>query len=460
MQRKACDQCYSRKKKCLMDACSSVCVRCEKLSLACTVLRRVRRPGRPPGHGLPGVANRLLGVWERSSTEGNSCLISVDHERGKPPTACDAPEAKLSAPDSYRLPPELQDSDFYLLSDIYMFGPTFARDLHRALEYCHRHSPHLLAEIFRALGSCLSWARLGELPEDQVDVKSGAVSIEKLRNAEIKNLHDAVAVLMLGQALAAFDSLVTSTGAMSILRCSLSLICPWYPDIAEIQLLETIAIAPVFWDTVWCLLHREVPVLQPLVTWTRVVDRVAGLCTSLLPILYNLCVFGQRWKDGVPQPQCMLDSIEQQIRTWSPDDSALTLQRYSTIEILSIRTQASMYRTAALLLVHWIRHPLASPDPTSTSLANDIISAREEFFASAGPSAKLQNTSFPLSLALLEVPISPDRFWESSTWLRTRPACVRHLSAFTGYVWDQRYAGFESSLFDLVKSGPNFVPVP
>ncbi|KAL3429161.1 hypothetical protein BDV09DRAFT_200881 [Aspergillus tetrazonus] len=446
MQRKACDQCYSRKKKCLMDACSSVCVRCEKLSLACTVSRRVRRPGRPPGHGLPGVANRSLGVWEYSLPEGNSCLISVDHERGKPPTACDAPEASLSAPDSYRLPPELQDSDFYLLSDIYMFGPTFARDL---------------IELWSiAIGTLPICSQRSSAPSAAVDVKSGAVSIEKLRNAEIKNLHDAVAVLMLGQALAAFDSLVTSTGTMSILRCSLSLICPWYPDIAEIQLLETIAIAPVFWDTVWCLLHREVPVLQPLVAWTRVVDRVAGLCTSLLPILYDLCVFGQRWKDGVPQPQCRLDSIEQQIRTWSPDDSALTPQRYSTIEILSIRTQASMYRTAALLLVHWIRHPLASSDPTSIGLANDILSAREEFFASAGPSAKLQNTSFPLSLALLEVPISPDRFWESSTWLRTRPACVRHLSAFTGYVWDQRHAGFEGSLFDLVESGPNFVPVP
>jgi hypothetical protein len=354
----------------------------------------------------------------------------------------------------------MQDGDFYLLSDIYMFGPTFARDLHRALEYCHRHSPHLLAEIFRALSSCLSWARLGELTEDQVDVKSGAISIEKLRNAEIKNLHDAVAVLMLGQALAAFDSLVTSIGTMSILRCSLSLICPWYPDIAEIQLLETIAIAPVFWDTVWCLMHREVPVLQPLLAWTRGVDRVAGLCTSLLPILYDLCVFSQRWKGGVPQPQCELDCIEQRIRTWSPDDSALTPLRYSTIEVLSIRTQASMYRTAALLLVHWIRHPLASSDPTSTGLAKEILSAREEFFASAGPSAKLQNTSFPLSLALLEVPISPDRFWESSTWLRTRPACVKRLSAFTGYVWDQRYAGFEGSLFDLVESGPNLVPVP
>ncbi|GMF73078.1 unnamed protein product [Aspergillus oryzae] len=353
----------------------------------------------------------------------------------------------------------LEVEDFYVLHDIYMFGLTFAKDFQQALEYCYRHSADLLGETFAAISSCLSWARFGLLTADQVDVRSGAASVEKLRNAVIVDTHDALAVLMLGQALAAFDSLVTSTGEISILRCSLSLVRPWYPDIARNRLLEPIAIAPIFWDTVWCLLHREVPVIRPLFNRAGVVDRVAGLCTSLLSILYDLCVVSKQLADGSVQ-ETILEEVEHRIRTWSPDDSGLCLETYSELEILSMRTQATMYRTAALLLIHRLRHPLTFEDMTATALASDILDARSRFFADAGTGVKLQNTTFPLFLALLEIPISLEGLWESSTWLRTRPACVDRLFVFNQYYWDQRRSGFNGSLFDLIESGPGFVPGP
>ncbi|KAE8375686.1 hypothetical protein BDV26DRAFT_294801 [Aspergillus bertholletiae] len=443
-----------------MRPASSVCVRCEKSSVTCTVSRQQLRAGRPPKQGLPGVAKGSLAVWDYVVIEG-----SPEEGLGEPQIVTDSTSvedtSQRSPSDSTHLgyPLHLEVENFYLLNDIYMFGSTFAKDFQQALEYCHRHSPDLLDEIFSALGSCLSWARFGLLTADQVDVRSGAVSVGKLRNAIIAHSHDALAVLMLGQALAAFDALVTSTAAISILRCSLSLALPWYPDIARNRLLEPITIAPIFWDTIWCLLHREVPVIRPLFHRAGIIDRVAGLCTSLLPILYDLCVASQQLAEGSVQER-ILENIEYQIRTWSPEDSSLCLEAYSELEILSMRTQATMYRTAGLLLIHRLRHPLTSEDMTAAALANDILEARNRFFVDAGTDAKLQNASFPLFLALLEIPISPEGLWQSSTRLRTRPTFVDRLFAFNSYYWDQRRSGFNGLLFELIDHGPEFIPGP
>ncbi|KAB8261810.1 hypothetical protein BDV32DRAFT_121082, partial [Aspergillus pseudonomiae] len=460
MQKRACDQCYNRKKRCLIRPASSICVRCEKSSLACIVSRQQLRGGRPPKQGLPGVAKESLAVWDYALSAGSP----EEEAREEPQLVIKSSSVKESgerSPESTHLgfPRHLEVVDFYLLNDIYMFGFTFAEDFQRALEYCHRHSPGLLDEIFTAITSGLSWARFGLLTADQVDVRSGAASVGKLRNAVIAHTHDALAVLMLGQALAAFDSLVTSTGAISILRCSLSLVLPWYSDIARNRFMEPIAIAPILWDTVWCLLHRQAPVIRPVFNRAGIVDRVAGLCTSLLPILYDLCVVSHRLADGSAQ-ETILEDVEHQIRSWSPDSPGICLEAYSEIEILSMRTQAVMYRTAGLLLIHRLRYPLTVEDATATALASDILEARTQFFANAGTGTKLQNTSFPLFLALLEIPISLEGLWESSTWLRTRPACVDSLFAFNHYYWAQRRSGFKGSLFDLIESGPEFVPSP
>ncbi|KAL5332531.1 hypothetical protein BJX70DRAFT_392919 [Aspergillus crustosus] len=340
MQHKACDQCYIKKRRCLIRPTSSACVRCENSRLSCTHSRQPPRTERPPKQNITGTIDGSLEIWDYT-TSGN-------------PLADDAPRT--------------------------------------------RTSPGMFDEVFLALGSILSRARFGQLTEDQVNVQSGAVSVEKLRNAVILNTHDALAVLMLGQALAAFDTLLSSRSSNLILRYSLN------------RFFEPLAIAPILWDTVWCLLHREVPVIRPLFDRPGLIDRSAGLCTSLLPILYDLCVVSQQLSTGV-----------------------------GGTKILSMCTQARMYQTAGLLLTHRLRHSSLYPeDPIATSLAREIFKAREQFFIDAGENVKLQNTAFPLFLALVETP----------------------LFGFVRYSWNQRRMGFRDSLFELVKDGPEFVPLP
>ncbi|KAL2859379.1 hypothetical protein BJX68DRAFT_261819 [Aspergillus pseudodeflectus] len=454
-QHKACDLCYTRKRRCVIRPGAAACVRCEKSSVACTASRQQPRAGRPPNRELAGVAKGSLVVFDLAISRPPRPVTESRDQDGSPP--------KLLASVGtihYELPPPTRlPSNIDSLSDIYMFGPTFAGDFHRALEYCCHQSPGLLDEIFRALETSLAWARLALLPVEHIDIKSGAESVRKLHNVQITKTHDALGYLMLGQALAAFNSLIMPTGTASILRCTLSMVHAWYSEIARVPFFEPISIAPIFWDIVWCLLHREVPVIKPVLGRKGVVDRVAGICTSLLPTLYDLCVYSSQLQDCRVHDDT-IDGIEQQIRAWTPDESGLALGQYSALEVLSMRTQAAMYKTATLLLIHRLRYPLGTEDPTAKALAEEILEARSQFSAVAGPSAKLQHSVFPTFLALLEVPTPVITVWENSTCLRARPVCMDGLVAFPGYVCEQRRAGFNGLLLDLVKTGPTFPSFP
>ncbi|PKY03721.1 putative Zn(II)2Cys6 transcription factor [Aspergillus campestris IBT 28561] len=427
----ACDECFRRKRKCHPAPNTMQCIRCQTSSLSCTRTRRPGRIGRPPNTGTPR---------EVHSAE----LVQSNHSREI--------QQQLSLPD-------LDDSTFYEALDIWMFGSSFARDFHRAIHYCHQNSPWLLHEMFITMDTFLEWARFSRTTSERVDIKGGARSLQKLRTVEVTSAQDALAVLMLGQALAAFDLFVTFAGSIFILRYALSLVRPWYPSFARVQFLDPVTISPIFWDIVDCLAHREVPVIRPQLRDAPVVDRLAGLCASLLPTLYDLCVVGHEMRTD-PDRVSRLDNIEAQIRQWTPDYRALETSGCSQIEIALMRTQAVMYKLASLLLIHRLRYPLTSHDDTAASLANEILAERTAFFSRQGSDATLQNVGLPLILALLEVPLSIDDMWESSTRLRVRPICVDRLISFHRYFWEQRLSGFNGSVFELVDRGPTFVVLP
>lgn len=458
----ACDECFTRKKKCQVDSSSSQCLLCQRLSLSCTKTRRQGRTGRPPNPGPSGTegafgildANRNLdGVHLAQSTPSQS-----------PSSAQQSSSAEMTPLDTSGVShetriPNIEDEDVYTALDIWMFGSTFATDFHRAIHYCHRNSPFLLHEMFIAMDTFLDWARFNRTTYEKVDIERGARSLQKLRTAEVTRSQDALAILMLGQALAAFDAFVTSAGAISILRYSLMLMKPWYSSFEQVQFLNPVTISPIFWDTAYCLVYREIPIIQPGARDSSVVDRLAGLCPSFLPVLYDLCVVGHALRTDPEQVE-QLDGIEERVRRWGPDYECLQPRGFSAIEIALIRTQTIMYRTASLLLIHRLRHPLKCHDETAVSLANDILAERSAFFAHQGKEDTLQNVALPLFLALLEVPLSPMDIWESSTRLRVRPACVDTLITFHEYFWQQKQSGYTGSLFDLVDNGPTFVPLP
>ncbi|RJE25269.1 hypothetical protein PHISCL_02419 [Aspergillus sclerotialis] len=486
----ACDECFKRKRKCHFDNDSNQCIRCRTSSLQCTKTRRQGRIGRPPNIGLASEQG-AFSIWESNpeleparamqqsffrsgNTPNDGSVNSQDTTTWVPNHDVERehvvrPSSRPRTTDNNHVGDlvqtgnsgisEIEDETLYTALDIWMFGSTFARDFYRAIHYCHQNSPWLLHEMFIAMDTFIDWARFNRITSERVDIERGARSLQKLRTAEVSGSQDALAILMLGQSLAAFDAFVTSAGSMSILRYSLSLVEPWYPTFAQDPFSDPVTISPIFWDIACCLVYREIPIIRPILRGPPVVDRLAGICTSLLPILYDLCVTGYDMRQD-PTQVWRLDSIEERIHHWNPDYGSLQSSRFSQIEIASMRTQAIMYKTASLLLIHRLRYPLTHQDETAVSLANEILDERTAFFANQGNEVTLQNAGLPIFLALLEVPLPADDLWKSSTRLRVRPACVETMITFCKYSWEQKLSGFSGSLFELVDTGPRFVPMP
>jgi hypothetical protein len=169
-----------------------------------------------------------------------------------------------------------------------MFGPSFALTLRTVSQQCYKCSPLLLQDIFMAISPAIRLAKRKARLGEQLDVAKGTISLLRLRTARITEIQEAVSIMLLGQTLAAFDLLTYSIDPVCIFRHSLMSVQPWYEKLAKIPLLDTVTITPIFWDTVHCLIKRQLPVIKILLKDHATVDRTAGSCTTLLPIFYDL----------------------------------------------------------------------------------------------------------------------------------------------------------------------------
>ncbi|KAJ9613353.1 hypothetical protein H2200_003295 [Cladophialophora chaetospira] len=359
---------------------------------------------------------------------------------------------------------DLQSSSvefFYATNDIFMLGPGFADQFHTTLLQCFEFSPGFLRDSYQAMFSALIWARHQATSFDQVDISRGALSLRRLRTFSVNNLRDAVAVFSLGPTLAAFDVLTRCLGSVTILRHSLSMVQEWYPTLASSPGLDPIVISPIFWDTAHCLVWREVPVLRYRVRDPHAVDRVAGLCTTLLPFLYDLCVASNKWRDTKEaQYAAAIKEVEKKILCWSPVFNTKFNKSFSRQEILAMTAHAAMHRTAALLIVHRLFNPIGTADDVAEAYATDIIARLQGYLTMAGQDEKLQHTALPMFLAGLEIPNLAEEAWMRLSLLKAPSICLRKLSAAVDFVWKQRYKGFSGFLLDLLETGLDFVVIP
>lgn len=357
--------------------------------------------------------------------------------------------------------PEPTDEEFYELNDIFMIGPTFTKSFRQALNYSYLKAPHILRDMFSVMIMYMAnTSKPNTTAPAHAEIAGVADLLRKLQATEIANDNDALAVLVLGQSLAALDTFIVSTGSMLILRHSLYLAKPWYPQLAQVGFLDPVTVTPIFWELLECLIKREIPIIRPRIHRPHVVDRLFGLCVSLLPMLYDLCEVSHEMKVQSQPESKKLDVIEQQVLAWSPDESSLQSMPFTDSEIMLLRAQAAIYRSASLLLIHRLKYPLSHQDGIAVSYANDIMEEKDKILLYGGPDTKLQFGCFPLFLALLEIPLRPENFWKSLTRLSYCPACAEQFFAFHKYFWQRRWDGFKGSLFDLINDGPTFMAVP
>ncbi|CZT08467.1 uncharacterized protein RCO7_08199 [Rhynchosporium graminicola] len=237
--------------------------------------------------------------------------------------------------------------------DLFMLGPSSAWGMRVDFQHSYLCSPVLLHDILAVLWTTVKRARDKSDALDQSDVARGAVSLRQLRTAHIENVGDTVAIFALGQTLAAFDLLTSCNSSTSILRYLLMSISPWYESVSNNPTLDPVIITSVSWDTLNCLVKRDVPMIKHISREAHIVDRLAGFGAPLLPILYDLCIASQRLEHhcgpGSGAEPERIEKIQQEIFWWKPEPPSNLASNFSKQEILTMQAQASMYRTAALL---------------------------------------------------------------------------------------------------------------
>ncbi|KAH6999298.1 hypothetical protein EDB80DRAFT_724560 [Ilyonectria destructans] len=480
MTPKACDRCYQNKEKCSFTSSAETCIRCQYLSIDCRTSRKKKRKGRRPI--LKPLGYGTLQVWETGpdgETEASnarpvthtldyhSTWTTVDISQSMflrrfqdevfrrpftPQTALDAMDIVTN------------EDKFTILHSPFAMGRSFIRDFRLAISSVLHHSAPAIMDGYLASMALVAHCQASCLLLATPDLNRGTKALQTLQSVEILRSHDALCVLLLGQALFVFEIITNSspTSAHSIVRSALISAQPWYSVLGRDPGFDTITLCPVLLDLVGCLVYRKVPIIRLCGQDRIVVDRYVGLCSTLLPLLYRLCERSHAAKSNAATRNWKSTSrehlkdgysdIETSIELWAPEIPPGFFTAYDNTERRMMIMQANAYRLAALLVIHRLRFPLGVQDNLGQSYAYRIIEGISSFFAQKNTQdAAAFPVTFPLFISMLEVEGPGEDLLENLRSFPVQNICMLRMHDFVKYVRMMKGSGFNSLWFNLVE---------
>ncbi|KAJ5256077.1 hypothetical protein N7497_006472 [Penicillium chrysogenum] len=491
MMAKACDHCnFSKAKETCTVGASPTCLKCSRLKIGSvarhTKRMRHRSSAKAFRHGdlqvstivsrqgvKPKESETYASPSSSSSSSSSSSLSSpprddVPWTPESPDVMRMSPEKLLAAPTNFQTTSDafrtvMDVEQFSVIHAPFVFGNSFIPLSQKVIYVILQLSAPVLTEGYLAfLGLMTNYQKSPIIRRSEPDVFRAAKGLQRLRSVKITNDYDAACALFLGQTMYVFDVLTTpySRTAHAIVRSSLMSAKAWLPRMVHTPIMDTITMTPILVDTVECLVHREIPIIRLDPQRRVIVDRYLGLCATLLPHLYDICVCSNALKREAPAVGSesysayhdRLDEIEETIRRWRPQTPAGLFESYGQHAVLAMVTQANVYRLAALLILHRLRYPLGVEDEAAWKLANGIFSELSFFAKSA---ANLKDTSalpvvFPLTMAMFEIYGPGEDLVERLTSFTLQSVCVGRLQEFVKVARASRESGFEGVWFDLV----------
>ncbi|KAJ5301716.1 hypothetical protein PENANT_c002G03548 [Penicillium antarcticum] len=484
---KACDRCRSSKEKCAVATDNPACTRCIRLKLPCSILRRNKRvsrrlsPKTPVGETQVAVSSikSVASVNQNSPTVSSRRSVSSIStppmhrtEASSTPISTGpvviAPEKLLASTlnlqtTSDALRTVLDVEQFSVIHLPFMLGSSFIPESQKTVYAILCLSAPTLTEGYLAfLGLMTSYQRSLVMRRGEPDMCKAAMGLQRLRSVKISHDYDAACALFLGQTMYVFNVLTApySNTAHSIVRSALMSTKKWVPRLLQFPIMDTITMSPILIDTVECLVHREIPIIRLHPQRRVIVDRYAGLCATLLPHLYDICECSHALKRNVFEAGSeshsaiydRLGNIEEAIRYWRPKTPTQIFENYGQHAVLAMVTQANVYRLAALLLIHRLRHPLGVENAGAQKLANNIFAELAFFAKSSIKDTTALPVVFPLTMAMLEIKGPGEDLLERLASFSVQSTSASRLQEFVQLVRSSRESGFEGTLFDLVES--------
>ena len=368
---------------------------------------------------------------------------------------------------------------FFHLHRHWLIAKSLSSNYQHTVRRLFSHSPLILSDGYQSVLELLS-ARDMEFKglKTTVDFTGGAKCLGELvrwsSSGSLRSVEDAAIVLMLGQILFVYNVLISWPCTHLIIRSTLLATKEWYSTMLRTPEWDAATLTPVFVDTIQCLVRRELPVLRLVLGDRVVVDRFLGVSSSLLSLLYDLCACSHRVKMHAPAPitppfqidmqeadDDAYSTVERQISSWEPVLAPDFFTKYTLVETSALLAQARLYKTAGLILIHRLRHPLGVQDEVGKHYAETILHDLSSFTWSIGhQDASGIGLNFLLLLFTLELPEQGISLIQALEPFRFGPNQYIRILEFVEYARGQRNCGFDGLWFDLAEDGLFGVALP
>ncbi|PVH79360.1 hypothetical protein DL98DRAFT_631669 [Cadophora sp. DSE1049] len=445
----SCDRCHRIKAKCTFTPGVARCGRCSRLQHSCTTARASAQRGRRRKD------EKLL------LSKDNTDTLNTQHPQGHHQTTPGSRLIQLPPPEDQLL--EILWSDHFV-SD-FVIGPSFARFFQDMLQRSFANSPGVLRDSYLATAAAFVQVQRGEPGNESLNLNRTSMSIERLRLFQAKDASQLALLSGLSLSIVTFEILTASASSHAIVAHTLLSLKPWFPLPTSDPELDFNLNSLILMDTINCAMYREVPIIRYEADRSRV-DRSVGLCCGFLPIMYDVCLISHKQQHGSGPDQVKISSswvgMELEVQKWHPVEPPEFLEKYRNNEIVAMRTQASIYQNAVLLLIHRLQHPYGRIDDVAVSWSRCILSSLETCFRVTG-SYPLP-TFFPLLVASLEVADHHTRN-EIMEAIETRfqPVFYQFLTKmkrFLKYVWEGRDSGNVLSWDQITHAMPKMFFLP
>ncbi|KAJ4265331.1 hypothetical protein NW762_004616 [Fusarium torreyae] len=200
-----------------------------------------------------------------------------------------------------------------------------------------------------------------------------------LRSLEIRDCNDISDCIVLGAMLLTFAFKLRPRDAFPIAQRTLSLVKPRYDslpqDDPERQVFLSCLVTAELFD---CIIQCQVPTLRfKPISLPGHVDRFVGLCTHLLPLLYDLCelnhAFSRADQNNVDGLHAALDRLEQSIIGWQPRMEPGFMTSFTGSEMAHMLCQVQVFRHMAFLIIHRLRYPFNDNDEPAQVMSRTIL---------------------------------------------------------------------------------------
>jgi len=447
----ACDRCYELKERCERLSVTSACARCDRLNQICLTVRPVRPAGRRPQH------RERTGSRTTSSQSGSGSSGALSPR-----------DVGSWLRDMTDLTPDERDLLVFLLSQpqalqYYVVGPSFVDAEQRSFATLLPAALPVLKDAYLAYAGVLKslhpegGSEANEDEDADKNLRHASSAMVTLRTLPIGTAEDAALCLTLGVALASFVYAAIGVGVSDICHYCLSttrrftetgmLDSESEPQMTFLVLLETMD----------CMVNRRKPTIRMLSRTSNIVDRRLGLCLPLLPYYHDLCDISHSLINTTDTQlisllQQQLDIVQTFVDAWQPYPPPDFLQEFQSGEVVHLLTQARVYRLAALLMVHRLRHRFGEEDSQADIWSREVMTELELAQQITQKPVRFVTLPFIISAVEIRDPVARSRALRNVDEYvdRFTPVVQQATKVFLARVWQERDCQTTRSWFDSV----------